>query len=574
MKKRWNSGAIIALIISAAGFAISTARIAAQSPASAAPPQQTSQQPPTIRATTRFVQVNVVVLDKKGEPVRSLTREDFTIFDQGHPQTVALFAGEGSDPRPGTSASTPASLPPNFFTNRPQDSAQTPTNVTILLFDALNTQITDQAYARQQILKFLKQLPPHSSIAIYVLTTQIKILQDFTQDIRLLQRAVEKYSGQYSAQLDASTPDPNTLADDSADPSGTSWQTLLNEALQRIADFHTVNRVQTTSTALEAIADHVARIPGRKNLIWVSGSFPIAIGLDLDSLDQSTRDRRHFGEEIERAARAMNQADLAIYPVDARGLMTLPQFSAANRAPFNPRQPQKNVPRVDHNNFDTMNMLAERTGGHAFYNTNDLTGPVHRALSDSELTYSLGYYPDHGKWDGKFHEIKVRVNRPGIEVRARKGYFATSDPPDNDAERKASLGAAIWSPIDASSLGIQVRVDPIPPADSGRLRVAFALDLHQLLMTESDGRWTGEIDALLLQWSAPSDAPAGEQKHIALNLEKARYEELLKSGVDGTWDVPIKPGATTLKLIVRDTHSGALGSITIPLAKLAPVRPS
>jgi VWFA-related protein len=579
MKKLWSWGAVLASIICSAAFAISAVRIPAQSPSTAAPPQQTPQQPPTIRATTRLVQVNVVVLDKKGEPVRGLAKDDFTIVDQGHPQTVALFAEEGSAPRPVAAASAPAPLPPNFFTNRPLDSAQTPTNVTILLFDALNTQIQDQAYARQQILKFLKQLPPHSSIAIYVLTSQIRIIQDFTQDTALLQRAVEKFAGQYSAQLDASTPDSVTLSGNSGGTDAMSAsvqqaEDALNAALQRIGDFYTVNRVQATTAALEAIANHVARIPGRKNLIWVSGSFPIAIGLDGDSVDAATRDRRHFGEEIERAARAMNQADLAIYPVDARGLMTLPQFSAANRTPFNLRQPQKNVPRVDQNNFDTMNMLAERTGGHAFYNTNDLSGAVHRALTDSELTYSLGYYPDHGKWDGKFHEIKVHVNRTEIEVRARKGYFATSDPPDNDAERKASLDAAVWSPIDASSLGIQVRVEPAPPADSGKLRVLFALDLHQLLMTESNGRWTGEVDTLLLQWAAPSEAPAGEQKHIAINLEKARYEELLKSGIGGTWDVPIKQGATTLKLIVRDTRSGALGSITIPLVKLAPVRPT
>jgi VWFA-related protein len=523
--------------------------------------------------------VNVVVLDKKGEPVRGLTKDDFSIVDQGHPQTVALFAEEASGPRPGAPASAAVFPPPNFFTNRPQESSQIPTNVTILLFDALNTQIQDQAYARQQILKFLKHLPPKSSIAIYVLTAQIRIIQDFTQDTALLQRAVEKYAGQYSAQLEGSTPDSVTLSGnsggtDAMSPSIQQAEDALNAALQRMADFYTVNPVQATTAALEAIANHVARIPGRKNLIWVSGSFPFAIGLDGDSVDASTRDRRHFGDEIERAARAMNQADLAIYPVDARGLMTMPQFSASNRTPFNPRQPQKNPPRVDHNNFDSMNMLAERTGGHAFYNTNDISGAVHRALNDSDLTYSLGYYPDHGKWDGKFHEIKVRVNRPGIEVRARKGYFATSDPPDNDAERKASLDAAVWSPIDASSLAIQVRVDPASPADSGKLRVVFALDLQQLLMTEANGHWTGELDTLLLQWGASTEAPAGEQKHIAINLEKARYEELLKSGIGGTWDVPIKPGATTLKLIVRDTRSGALGSITIPLAKLAPVHPS
>ena len=578
MKTPKLCGPLFVLILLALALGPPAARTLAQSPSASSSSQQ-AQQPPTIRATTRLVQVNVVVLDKKGEPVRGLTKEDFTLVDQGHPQTVAYFAEEGSAPPPPAVAGSPAhSFTTNAFTNRPQEPSQLPPSVTILLFDALNTQIQDQAYARQQILKFLKQLPPRSSVAVYVLTSQIRIIQDFTQDTALLQRAVEKYSGQYSPQLDASTPDSVTLAGNSGggDAMSSSLQQAedaLNAALQRMADFFTVNRVEATAAALEAIANHVARVPGRKNLVWVSGGFPIAIGLDGDSIDSAERDRRHFGDEIERAARAMNQADLAIYPVDARGLMTLPQFSAANRTPFNPRQPQKNFPRVDRNNIDAMNMLAERTGGHAFYNTNDLSGAIHRAVTDSECSYTLSYYPDHGKWDDKFHEIKVHVSRPGTEVRARKGYFATSDPPNNGAELKASLDGAVWSPIDASGLALHVHVDR-SPADPGKLRLVFGLDLHQLLITESAGQWTGEIDTLLLVWGKQTDAPTGEQKHIAINLEKSRYEELLKTGVTGTWDVPVPPGATSLKLIVRDGRSGALGSLTIPLARVAALHSS
>ncbi len=567
--RRWFGLAAVCFL---SGLSFCAWHLGAQSSPARASTQQTQQPATTLRVTTRLVQVNLVVLDKKGVPVAGLTKEDFSLLDQGHNQAISIFSQEGPSGR----APAAKPLPPNVFTNRLDETGQAPGSVTVILFDALNTKIQDQMYARQQIVKFLKQLQPRDRVAIYALTGKITVLHDFTQDTASLLRVLEKYRGQSSAPLDASTPDADSLAGDAGGSGADSAQAqqlqdFLDAANQRISDFYTINRAQATTAALEAIANHLARIPGRKNLIWVSGSFPIAIGLDADSLGDPAREIRTFGAELERAARAMNQADLAIYPVDARGLMTLPQFSAANRGPaINPRRPVRPFAGIDQNNFATMNTLAERTGGQAFYNTNDIAGSARRALSDGQLTYSLGYYPDHGKWDGKFHEIKIHVNRPGLQIRYRKGYFATPDPPSDAGERKASLDAAAVSPIDSMSLGIQAQVNPMQPADSGILEIVIWLDLHELQFSENAGRRTGDLDLLFIQRSQTSQFIGADQKHMDLNLEKEKYDALLQSGINLTRHLPLKPGATSLKIVVRDGKSGALGTVTIPLGKLLP----
>ncbi len=226
----------------------------------------------------------------------------------------------------------------------------------------------------------------------------VRVLHDFTDDPQRLVRALARHRGESIPDLAASEPDPNL--DD--------WAAEMTGSME---DFYTINRVQTTLAAMEAIANHLARLPGRKNLIWVSGSFPFSIGLDEPlALASPAREQRTFSEEIQRAARAMNNANMAIYPVDARGLIATPLLSAANRGPSNPRTPPRpgsSVPK----GHDTMQALADYTGGRAFINTNDIRGAIRKAVEDSEVTYTLGFYPASETLDGKYHELKVKVDR-------------------------------------------------------------------------------------------------------------------------------------------------------------------
>ena len=110
-------------------------------------------------------------------------------------------------------------------------------------------------------------------------------------------------------------------------------------------------------------------------------------------------------------------------------------------------------------NVETSQVIAEKTGGRAYFNTNDLGGAIQRAAEDSRLTYVLGYTPSHGQWDGRFREIKVRVRRRDVSVRHRSGYFAVRPEVPSAVDKQNAIVAALDSPLDATGVGVSVSVD-------------------------------------------------------------------------------------------------------------------
>src|SRR5712691_5307574 len=545
---------------------------AAGHPSSGAPTQaqpQAKQEPPVVRVTTRLVQVSVIVQDKKGEPVTDLTRDDFTLLDQGQPQMVSTFSVESLRTLP---AAKPA--PPNVFSNRFEQKTDTPTSVTVILLDGLNTRFEDMAYARDQIIKFLGQLQPQDRVALYTLTTRLTVLHDFTSDATSLLRALERSKGHVSAELAASEPEPtNPTGIDALDE-------FLTAANQHMADFYTMNRVGRTAGTIEDIANHLARLPGRKNLVWVSGSFPFSIGLDTPfTPGTASQERRTFSEEIERAARALNNANMAIYPVDARGLMgpsfttRAPTFRPGQQGPSAGRRPNALGPirlSPDRANIDTMNILADRTGGRAFYNTNDIQGSVRRAIEDSRVTYVLGFYPTHGNWDAKFREIKVQVKRPGLHLRYRRGYLALPEVPLDSKQREVLMRAAVDSPLDDTSLGLEARLHVVDVPGAVTLKTELLVYSRDLTLVAQGDRWAGAVDVLFVQRGTDGKELAGELKTLNLNLVRETYDEIMKKGLGLTRNLPLAPGAAQLRVVVRDVSSGSIGSLTIPLTKLIP----
>ena len=325
-----------------------------------------------------------------------------------------------------------------------------------------------------------------------------------------------------------------------------------------MADFYTINRTRQTLKAIEAIAQHVSRLPGRKNLIWISGGFPFSIGFDdLDELTNPARERRHFADEIERTARALNDANLAIYPVDARGLVGMPAYSAMTRKA--PKQGQSVVPKSIRRNQETMQVLAERTGGEAFYNVNDLKGAIRQAVQDARVTYVLGYYPSHTAWDGRFREVKVQVKRRGLNVRHRAGYFAFPERQETPKQRDQALREALWSPLEATGIGLMVRVLPGPGAQGKQWRVATLVDPRNITLEEKGGHWVGTLDALFVQLSAEGRNLAGVNHTLSFDLPREAYERTMKQGALLVKPLEIAPGAAQLRVIVRDARTGNAG---------------
>jgi len=513
--------------------------------------------PVVLKSTTRLVQISVVVQDRKGAPVADLKREDFQIRDNGKPQKITQFSVESNGKLP----SAPAQLPPNLFTNELEQRAGTPSSVTIILLDSLNTKWEDQAYAKAQVVKFLQTIQPGDRVGIYTLGRGLRVLHDFTTDSSKLLERLKHFSGENLPDLAASEPavmDNESLALN-------NWLTGGGGGGVE-ADFYTVNRVIGTLRSLEFIANHLSRLPGRKNLIWVSGGFPLDIGFDsLEEIRNPAREQRTFSEDVDRTVRAVNNANLAIYPVDARGLVTDQRFSAANqKIDLSPKLGMGPIVK----NQETMRELASRTGGRAYYNTNDLKSAIRDAIGDSQLTYTIGYYPASETFDGKFHKLDVKLaDRGGMNLRYRKGYFDEPEKPQDEKLRKAELRDAVFSPLDASALGLIVQMAPDKP-EKGRLTLAVKVDQRGISLQPTGDKWVGRLDLLFIQKDEAGHQYGGQDDRLDLNLRRDNYDKLIKEGLVYRKTLTFDPKANQLRVIVRDGASGTMGSVTIPFRDL------
>jgi VWFA-related protein len=507
------------------------------------------------------VQVNVVVTDKKGEPVRGLTKDDFTLLDSGKPQSISFFAEETNELMAPAGTQSSALVQPaasHTFSNRFEEKIGVPTSVTVILIDYLNTHFTDMAYARNQVVKFLRQLQPQDRVALYSLSGQLRILHDFTTDADALLRALDRAPNQETHQMSGSDFDPADTGDDAVDA-------MLDAANARMSQFFTTDRVTKTADAIESIASHLSGLPGRKNLVWVSGSFPNQIlGVDGDPVGFQS-----FNQDIENAARALNNANIAIYPVDARGLIA-PPLNMSQPGPTARRLQTAPPPRISpaRENFDTMNMLADRTGGRAFYNTNDIKSAVRHAIDDSRVTYVLSYYPNDIIWDGHFHEIKVQVKRSSTEIRYRRGYFAFLENPDNANIGKRQMADAVESPLESTELGVAITAEAVDVPGARQLKTHLKFDTGQLRFALKGDRWCDKVDMVWVQLGSDGKTLDSFSQTLDLNLLQKTYDSAQKEGLRVSGTLHVRDNVAEVRFVARDEGTGAIGSLNIPARKL------
>jgi VWFA-related protein len=516
--------------------------------------QQPEPPPVTLKTTTCLVEVSVVVHDRKGQPVADLHKEDFQVKLDGHLQPITVFSVDSA----GTLPVSTTPLPPNTFTNRLEQRPGTPSTVTIILLDALNTRFADQAYAKRQIVKYLETIQPTDHIGLYALGNSLRVLHDYTSNSTELLR---KLAGYHGGDLPSTANPGRPFNGDSL----LLDQWLAGPSSPAERSFYMTNRIEGTLHALEFIANHLSRVPGRKNLIWVSGGFPLTIGFhNLAEWNNPAVDQRTFFDEVNRTVQAINDANMAIYPVDARGLMVNPQFSA-ERGSVNVRRPPAPPPMVGVRGQEAMHELASRTGGRVYINTNDLKTAIRDAVSDSQVTYTLGFYPSNEKYDGKFHEIKLQVpERSGLNLRYRKGYFDLADQPQDENARRAGLRDAVYSPIDATAMGITVELKPSTGPRQYSFDASVKIDRDSIRLEPNGNRWVGKLDLLFIQKDDRGNQYNGEVEAMELNLLKETYDQVTRQGLVYKRTITRDRRASLFRVVVRDAASGSIGSVTAP----------
>ncbi len=534
------------------------------------PPPPAAQPTPSaqsaVHVTTRIVQVSVTVHDDRGRPVTGLTKDDFVLLDEGKRQQITSVAEQNN-----RLVTTAAAAKPNLFTNRFEQSGAAQAPLTVIVIDAYNAGFWD-AFPREcggkcpplcaigpifsEVQKFISQMKLQDRVALYELADKLYLLQDFSADTDALSRALT--SGKQYV--------PTAFY-----PSQTA---------PRDMDAHTMD-------AMHAIADRLAKVPGRKNMIWLSTGFPPDAGLGKTALNAV--------EITDKTAKVLGDADFPLFSLNALGLTAggggasqAPGGGGGGRGPISggdlitPAQRDGNyggtgacpilpgrVPQV--RDFDYTKDLSDMSGGRAYENTNDLAGSIRKVMDDSAQTYILSYYPDHNKWNGEFREIKVKVDRAGLsglEVRARKGYYAIADTTTAQLRDAQKLIDAIRSPIESTDLGFDVQADGVEVAGVRQLKVKISLDANQLRYQQENGRSSDSLSETWAEFNAEGKQVGEISKTIDLSRAQDEYKKLLEDGFTFSKTLVLAKDAVEVRLVLRDEGNGAIGSVIIPLARL------
>jgi len=561
---------------------------ASAAPVRAQVQQSTSDSSTVIRATTRLVQVDVVVTDSSGRPAKDrLSAKDFTILEDGKPQKVSFFSFQQLE---GQEKRQIPQLPPHVATNRPeyQHSVGPPI---ILLLDGINTPVENQMVVRQQMLKFLAEhFDPRMRIAVFLLGNELTVLQDFTSDPALLTAAMQKYRSQSSAagrlggtdvQLQAPSGGPNLPPQAPAQSGGggdaAGSRSLMNiaYALARFEKESNANtmemRVAHTADALSAIAHYLAGFPGRKVVIWFSASFP----LNLSIVDPEDFDvYRSYADRIRTTTNLLSDAQVAIYTVDARGLtgnvisdpgdtgrdangrmaLTVDAHMNANSKEIFER----------FNKEESLTKVAQETGGRVFLNTNDLDRAIVESVRDSSTFYQVGYYPSHKQWDGKFHTIKVKVAGDGLAVRHRRGYYAT-DPEKWRKDGAGDMKAAMEKNTIAAT-GVLFYARAMPPSANADVKVEFLVDPHTITFeTQSENLRYCNLEFQVQAFTPEGKMVKAQVQQAEAPLKQETFDRIQKNGLPMPVSIKLAAGQYMLHLGVRDNRTGQFGTSELTL---------
>jgi VWFA-related protein len=483
------------------------------------------------RSTTRLVVLDVVATDAQGHTVSDLKPEEVQILENGKEQTKKDFSF--SSPNPEQAAQlVNLHLPPDVYTNAQQYKGNSSYN--IILLDVLNTSFSNLATAHDELIKYLDATPPSQPTAIFALGNKLWMLHDFTTDHEALKESIRKFKGQGSQLVTTSGDDP--------------------KALKHKTTFSAVgaDRVWATMDAFRAMARIMGAYKGRKNLIWISESFAVDTMPDMQPR-RGPMSMDSYSREIEQMSDSLMEAQIAIYPVDPSGL---------SGGGFTP---------ILHNfsEHSSLREMAERTGGKAFMNRNDLNIGIRDSIDDGSSYYTTSYTPANKTWDGRMRKIEVKTTRPGVKLRYRQGYFAV-DPAVFQGTKKEVKQTSIdfaqaLDPDLAASTGLLFQAQVLPPsaATHDKVQVKFAVDPHTVVFNRTeDGFEHAEVSCIAWAFPVKGKAIGSGGGTTNAKLDADTFQKVMKSALPCSQSLDLTPGNYMLRLGIIDQASKRIGALT------------
>lgn len=509
-----------------------------------------------IRLSTELVQIDVLVTNKSNKPVRGLTREDFELYDNSKPQHIANFAYEETKTRRVEETAGENPRLPKAIT------AGELKRVFAFVVDTLHIKFENIGRTRKMLSDFVdNKMQPGDLVLILPTGGGSGVLQQFTSDQRLLHRAIDRLRPFFFSN---DTTPYRSMARLGLGSTGRTASGAPNRGFGRQSmpgiqggnpDPFEEADVHTTLNAMKETIKSMSRLPGRKVAVLVSEGIRA-------SATQTTQD-------LKETTAMAGRANVVFYTIDPRGLEPLmlsvtdeidtdADFSTAVTDALESK-------RSDfYESQDSLREIALDTGGKFFGNNNDIVHGLDQMLDENAAYYMVGFYPEAGKWDGKFHKVKVVVREhPELTVSFRKGYLAKSPTPESAVTdpKTAEVIEAISSPLVRRD--IDLRLTPLYIDNAQRDPAATLLlhiDASKLTFVQADGRYRDHLEEIGFVLDAKGNTIDRFSNVLDLNLLPQSYQNALKRGFVVTRTMNIKPGTYQIRLFVRETAPGLIGT--------------
>ena len=547
--------AILALLLLFCVFptGVSQTKPAAPPPVPQAQKSSEDKDDDVVKITTNLVQVDVLVT-KDGKVVPNLTADDFEIYEDGQKQAITSFAYISNLPKPveeAIPAKEKTTVVPTARLNRDD-----PRRTVAIVVDDLGTSAESMHQVRRQLRKFIaEELHPNDLVAVIRTSGELGALQQFTNDKRLLDRAVERLRWNMCSRAGVSVipifnSDSGPLDDPDFNCGGNSYIKTLK--------------------ALRSILDAMGQLPGRKSMILLSDSLPIEdqevdFGTGASNIFPNSRS---FQFVLQKLAEKAIRASVVIYAVDTQGLQPIGITAADNiRLTRQNMNQQINSILSARSNLllsrrEGGQMIARQTGGFQIKNSNSFELP--RILQEQNGYYLIGYRPSAETFNRRFHHIKAKVKRSGMTLRTRFGFFGVSEEEVIPAQliNPKSTNLALMSPFGAQDIEVNlVSFFTNDKASGSMVRSFVYIDPKGLAFETVDERRQASFELHGVIFGDNGTVVEELARGATVSLTEADYQHALINGMALSFDMPVrKPGAYQVRIATRDRTTAKIGS--------------
>ncbi len=546
---------------------VSLAALVAKLPFATLAQQVGSQQSaPAIRATTELVLVNVVARDKKGNLIRDLKREDFTVLEDGQKQQVSSFDFENIEELALAGQTTPtatgtegAAAPTAGASAPAQPILDARDRRLIMLFFDFSAMDPDQIdRAVDAAKKYVNsKMQPADLIAIVSLSTNMRLDLDFTDNKTKILSVLSAYNSDSGQGFDNGT---TGTSEGAAETSGafTADDT----------DFNTFS-ADRKLLALQSLVQSVGKLSQKKSLIYFSN------GISQSGVDNQSA--------LRAATAAAVKANVAIYPIDVRGLQALPAGGEAQNASLHGQSAYTGASILNDLNSnattqETLSTLAADTGGKAFFDSNDFSGVFSQVQKDTSAYYILGYTSSNHWKDGRFRRIKVVLNRPDIKLEYRAGYYAGRDFEHlNRTDREQQIQDELASDLPATDVAVYAGASYFRRDDSHYfLSVSLVVPGSQIPFVQEKDKDNATLDIAGLVLEGGKFQVGQLRDTVKLAVDST--QQVRRKNVQYNTSFVLAPGSYHLRFVVRENRTGRMGTfetdVQIPDLRKVPLRSS